>query len=146
VYPEPRVAAFIDSNFIPVRLHVKTHPEAMGRFNAQWTPTVIILDSNGVERHRVEGFLEADDFLAQLELGSAKVAFANNDFTASEQRFRGVVDKLPQTDAAAEALYWAGVSKYKGSGDAGALGATAKAFTERYTDSSWAKKSKIWAG
>jgi TolA-binding protein len=146
VYPEPRVAAFIDSNFIPVRLHVKTHPEAMARFNAQWTPTVIVLDSNGVERHRVEGFLEADDFLAQLELGAAKVAFANNDFAASEQRFRELVDQLPKTDAAAEALYWAGVSKYKGSGDAGALGATAKAFTERYTDSSWAKKSKIWAG
>jgi TolA-binding protein len=146
VYPEPRVAAFIDSNFIPVRLHVKTHPEAMARFNAQWTPTVIVLDRNGVERHRVEGFLEADDFLAQLELGAAKVAFANNDFTASEQRFRKLVDQLPKTDAAAEALYWAGVSKYKGSGDAGALGATAKAFTERYTDSSWAKKSKIWAG
>jgi TolA-binding protein len=144
VYPEPRVAAFIDRNFIPVRLHV-THPEAMARFNVQWTPTVIIMDSNGVERQRVEGFLEADDFLAQLQLGAAKVSFANNDFTISEQRFRELVDSLPTTDAAPEALYWAGVSKYKGSGDAGALGATAKAFAERYTDSSWARKSKIWA-
>ncbi|HWS71833.1 MAG TPA: thioredoxin family protein [Thermoanaerobaculia bacterium] len=145
VYPNPTVAEFIDQNFIPVRLHVKTHPEAMARFNVQWTPTVLILDFNGVERHRIEGFLETEDFLAQLELGAAKVAFANSDFANAEQRFRAIVEKLPKTDAAAEALYWAGVSKYKGSGDAAALGATAKAFTERYSDSSWAKKSKIWA-
>ena len=44
MYPEPRVTQFILDNFTPVRLHVKTHPEAMERFNAQWTPTVLLLD------------------------------------------------------------------------------------------------------
>jgi len=39
----------------------------------------------------------------------------------------------------------AGVSKYKESGDAAALGETAKAFQSRYKDSPWAKKSSIWA-
>ena len=60
MYPEPRVTDFVSKNFIPVRLHVKTHPEAMGRFGADWTPTVMLLDSNGQERHRIEGFLPAD--------------------------------------------------------------------------------------
>ena len=51
MYPEPRVTDFVSKNFIPVRLHVKTHPEAMGRFGADWTPTVMLLDSNGQARY-----------------------------------------------------------------------------------------------
>jgi len=145
VYPEPRVDQLVGENFIPVRLHVKTHPEAMERFGANWTPTVILLDSNGVERHRIEGFLPADEFLAQLHLGLGHIAFANKRFDESERHFRTIVDKLPNTDAAPEAQYWMGVSRYKGNGDASALKATADAFQSRYSDSSWAKKASIWA-
>ena len=38
----------------------------------------------------------------------------------------------------------AGVSKYKGSGDASALNATGAAFRERYQDTAWAKKASVW--
>jgi tetratricopeptide (TPR) repeat protein len=144
VYPETRVSQFISENFIPVRLHVKSHPEAMARFKAEWTPTVLILNANGEERHRVEGFLPADDFLGQLELGAAQVAFGNQQFDEAARNFRKVVDDVPKTDAAAEALYWAGVSEYKASGNPEPLQKTAKAFKERYTDSQWAKKASVW--
>jgi outer membrane protein assembly factor BamD (BamD/ComL family) len=127
-----------------VRLHVKKHPEAMERFDVMWTPTVLILDSGGNERYRIEGFLPTNDFLAQLHLGLAHTAFKTGRFDEAEKRFRTIVDQFPDNDAAAEAQYWAGVSKYKGSGDAAALGATAKAFHERYSDSPWAKKASIW--
>ena len=46
---------------------------------------------------------------------------------------------------AAEALYWAGVAKYKATGDAAALGETAEAFSTRFRDSPWAKKASVWA-
>ena len=52
---------------------------------------------------------------------------------------------VAKSDAAPEALYWAGVSKYKASHDPVALKETAKAFSTRYKDSSWAKKASIWA-
>jgi TolA-binding protein len=145
VYPEARVSEFVSSNFDAVRLHVKSNAAAMERFGVNWTPTVLILDSNGTERHRIEGFLEADDFLAQLKLGAAQVAFAEKRFDDAERQFRELVEQHPNGEAAPEALYWAGVSKYKGTGDAAALGATAQAFKDRYSDSSWAKKSSIWA-
>jgi TolA-binding protein len=144
VYPEPRVTKFVAENFTPVRLHVKEHPEAMERFNVQWTPTVVILDANGVERHRIEGFLPTDEFLAQLMLGAAHVAFAEKRFDEAERRYREIVEKFPDTDAAPAAQYWAGVAHYKGTGDASALGATAKAFQSKYADSTWAKKASIW--
>ena len=66
-----RGSELITLNMIPVRLHVQKHPEAMSRFNVQWTPTVLILDSDGNERHRIEGYLPADEFLVQLNIGMA---------------------------------------------------------------------------
>ena len=145
MYPDERVSSFINSNFIPVKIHVKENPDGFKRFGAQWTPTVIVADSGGTERYRFEGFLPVDDFLAQLELGLAKSDFANGKFAEAEKRFRGIAERFSNSEVAPEALYWAGVSKYKGSNDAGALKDTATAFKSRYKDSAWAKKASVWA-
>lgn len=145
MYPDPKVTKFIVENLIPVRLHVKTHGADMERFAVQWTPTVLLVDSTGHERHRVEGFLPVDDFLTQLHIGLAHAAFRANRFDEAERRYRAIVDQFPKSDAAAEAQYWAGVSKYKGSNDAGALNETAQAFKNKYSDSPWAKKASVWA-
>jgi TolA-binding protein len=142
------VARFIAEQLEPVRVHVreqKNEYKRLGeRYDAQWTPTILILDSEGQERHRIEGFLPVDDFQSQVALGLAKSAFQRKDYTEAERRYREIVDHFPSTDAAAEALYWAGVSKYKGSGDASALKATGAAFHERYQDTAWAKKASVW--
>ena len=49
MYPDERVARLITENFIPARLHVKDQAADFQRFgeryNAQWTPTVLFLDS-----------------------------------------------------------------------------------------------------
>ena len=116
------------------------------RYGAQWTPTILELDPDGTEQHRVEGFLETSDFLAQLKLGLGKSAFKAKRWQDAERHFREIVDRYGQTDAAAEALYWAGVSRYKASGDATALKDTAAAFAKQYRDSPWAKKASIWKG
>jgi TolA-binding protein len=148
VYPDPRVVQLVDPNFVPVRVHVKDQADDFKRlgakFSAHWTPTILVLDSSGEERHRIEGFLPADDFMAQLLLGLAKSAFARGDFADAERRFREIVEKYPSTEAAPEALYWAGVSRYKATNDAAALAETAKAFMQRYQDTSWAKKASVW--
>ena len=145
MYPDPRVERFINDNFIPARFHVKTHPEAMGRFHVDWTPTILILDSEGNERHSIEGFLPNDDFLAQLHLGLAHSAFTAGKFEQAAERFDRVVRELPGTDAAPEAQYWAGVSRYKATGNCEALKATAEAFKQRYGDTTWGKKASIWS-
>jgi Tetratricopeptide repeat len=149
VYPQERVARFIQDNFIPARLHVRDQAEDFKRlgqrYNAQWTPTVLVIDPGGVERHRIEGFLPEEDFLAQLTLGLGHSAFARQQWDEAERRFREVVDRFPKSDAAPEALYWAGVSRYKGKGDAAALADTGREFTRRYQESSWAKKASVWS-
>jgi len=114
------------------------------RFTAQWTPTTLLVDESGQERHRIEGFLPTDDFLSQLALGLAKAAFARKDYASAERLYRDVLDRFPNTDAAPEAQYWTGVSKYRATNDAAALKATGEAFQQRYQDSTWAKKASVW--
>ena len=78
-------------------------------------------------------------------MGLAKMAFHRQDWKEAERGFREVVDRYPESEAAPEALYWAGVARYKNSGDGGALTETARAFSEMYEDTSWAKKASVWA-
>ena len=148
MWPDERVARFVAENFAPARVHVKDDAAAFKtygeKYAAQWTPTILELDSEGVERHRIEGFLPADDFLAQLMLGLARIHFQEQKWEDAQKMFRKVYEELPETDAAPEALYWVGVARYKESGDPTALKETARAFSTRYTDSSWAKKASVW--
>ena len=114
------------------------------RFKAQWTPTLLVLDPTGAECYRFEGYLPAEDFLAQLHLGLAHAAFAGQHWADAEQHYRRVVEQFPKTDAAPEALYWAAVAKYKASGDPAALAEAARQFKVKYPDSIWAKKASVW--
>ena len=75
------------------------------RYGAQWTPTILELDPDGAEQHRVEGFLDAPDLLAQLKLGLGKSLFKAKKWQEAERNFREVVEQYGQSDAAAEALY-----------------------------------------
>ncbi|HEY8130856.1 MAG TPA: tetratricopeptide repeat protein, partial [Thermoanaerobaculia bacterium] len=80
----------------------------------------------------------------QLQLGYGHAQFKRGHYQDAERQLRDVVEKFSRTDAAAEAMYWAGVSRYKASNDANELKATAQAFKDRYKDSIWAKKASIW--
>jgi hypothetical protein len=148
VYPDPRVVRVIDEHFIPVRVHVKNSAEEYKklseRYGVEWTPTVLTIDRTGQERHRIEGFLPTEDFLAQLTLGAAHAAFAVGDYKNAVRLFDEISSTSAGTDAGPEAQYWAGVARYKDTGDAAALKETARKFTERFQESSWAKKSSVW--
>jgi hypothetical protein len=149
VDPDERVTRFNTEHFLPARVHVREQAADFKRFgerySAPWTPTLLVLDPDGVERHRIEGFLPADDLIAQLTLGLGHSAFARRDWAEAERRFREVVDRFSGTDAAPEALYWAGVTRYKATNDSAALRETARAFGSQYRDSTWAKKASVWA-
>ena len=150
MWPDQRVVSFVIDNFLPARVHVREDSALFRKYGeqygAQWTPTVLMLDPEGVERHRIEGFLPNDDFLAQLMLGRAQIDFAAERWQDAERGFRQIVEQLPDTDAAPEALYWAGVAPYKATHDSRSLRKTGEEFKHRYQDSAWAKKASVWTG
>ena len=103
-----------------------------------------ILDPNGKERARIEGYLPKEEFRAQLELGLARVAFMSKDFAGAEKKYAAVLDRYPNTQAAPEALYWKGVSRYKATNDHTVLGKLPEQFRQQYPNSSWALKTAAW--
>ena len=139
------MTALVTERFVPTRIHVKEQPPVFERFHATWTPTVLVVDPQDVERHRIEGFLPVADFLAQLRLGLAHSARGRGEWAAAERAYRALADDPAAGDLAAEATYWAGVARYKASGKAEALAQTASAVRERFPDSPWTKKASVWS-
>ncbi len=135
---------FVSEHFVPVKIHVKERPQDFGRFKAEWTPTVIVAEADGTERHRYVGYLPAEDFLAQLELGLAKAAFSRGQFDAAQRAFRDLVTRYPKTEAAPEAVYWSAVSAYKASGKPESLKQGGAELQQKYPQSDWAKKGSVW--
>jgi len=135
----------ITDAFVPAQFHVKKHSAEFKRWNAQWTPTQLVIDpADSREVHRVEGFSPVEDFLAQLQMGRAKWDFAHERFAEAERRFREVCESFPRSGAAPEACYWAGVAAYKHGKSPEPLRETARVLDERYHDSEWARKASVW--
>ena len=105
---------------------------------------MIILDPNGKERYRIDGYLPVEEFRAQLEMGLARVAFMGKDWADAERRYAEVLDRYPNSKAAPEALYWKGVSRYKQTNDHTVLGELPAQFRQKYPDSLWALKTAAW--
>lgn len=144
MYPNPRVADFIENNFIPVRFHIKQHPTMWHRFGIRWTPTILVLSPDGKEQFRIEGFLPADEFLGQLHLALGFWDVSRKDWQAAEEQFETAANDFPHTDAAPEGLYWAGIARYSASHNGEELKKLGQMFKTRYPESSWAKRASIW--
>jgi hypothetical protein len=138
------VSEFINEHFVPAQVHIRDQKAVFTRFGASWTPTQILLDPQGEEQHRIEGFLPAEDFLAQLELGLGKIEFHDQHFPEAKRKFRAVCEGYPKSGGAAEACYWAGVAAYKETDDPQHLGAAGELLKRRYPESEWARKASVW--
>jgi hypothetical protein len=130
---------------VPLEAHIKEHPAYFHRFGAVWTPTILILDSEGTERLRVEGYLPRDEFRAHLEMALARVAFMHKKWDEAERRYAQVVERYPDSKVAPEAVYWRGVSRYKQTNDHTVLGEVPGQLNEKYPDSVWALKASVWS-
>jgi thioredoxin-related protein len=144
-YADVEVSTFINENFLSVEAHIKEHPVYFHRFDAVWTPTVLIMDSSGEERWRIEGYLPKNEFRSQLEIGLARISFMDKQWADAEQRYTQVMERYPETAAAPEAVYWRGVSRYKRTNDHTVLGGVAEELEEKYPQSVWAKKASVWS-
>ena len=138
------MAAFIHANFLPVEAHIKEHPAWFHRFDASWTPTILVLDSKGVERYRIEGYLPKEEFEAHLKMGLGRLAFKAKKWPDAERLYSEVVDGYPQTSSAPEARYWRAVSHYKGTNDHAVLNQVAQELRQFAPDSVWTMKASPW--
>jgi len=139
------LAKYIEEHFVPTTFNIKQTAAPFHRFEVLWTPTVLILDENGKERFRIEGYLPKDEFAAHLIMGEARVAFMNKKWADAEQLYNQVVEKFPNTGIAPAAVYWRGVSRYKKTNDHHELGKVVAELKQKYPNSPWNQRAIPWA-
>ena len=103
------------------------------------------MDSEGVERYRIEGYLPPEWFRARLEMGLARVAFMHKKFADAQKIYAEVAERFSNLALAAEATYWDVVCKYKATNDHTVLGEAAKELAEKSPNDEWRLKSVPWA-
>ena len=96
-----------------MKAHIKEHPAWFHRFDAVWTPTVLILDSEGKEHVRLEGYLPNDDFFAALMSSLGRIAFVQKKYSDAERWYGDVVARFANSHFAPEAMYWRAVATIK---------------------------------
>ena len=143
-YGNAGLASFIHENFVPLGVHIKENPRNFKRFGAVWTPTVIVMDPEGNERWRLEGYLPKDDFQAFLKMGLARVAFAKKDWAEAVKWFADVLENHANSFYAPQAIYYRGVSLYSTSHDHLELEKTAATLIEQFPTTEWQLRSIPW--
>ena len=135
----------MENNFIPIQIDFNKNKALVKRYAVKWTPTIIILDSDGDEHHRFVGYLPPEDFIAQIVLGKGKVEFDLDRFEQAMQCFQEILVRYPKTDAAPEAQYYLGVAKYKASHDPKELKLGLEVLQRDYPNSEWTKKAQVYS-
>ena len=125
-------------------MHIKEHPAWFRRFDAVWTPTVLLLDAAGKERVRLEGYLPNNDFMAALKNGLGRIAFVRKKYADAERWYGDVLSRFGNTHFAAEAMYWRAISQYSVSHDHTVLARVAEELRSSYPSSVWASKAIPW--
>jgi hypothetical protein len=129
---------------VPVEAHIKEHPAWFHRFEAVWTPTVLLFDSHGKERVRLEGYLTNIDFMAALTSGLGRIAFVQKKYADAQRWYDDVVTRFGQSHSAPGAMYWRAVARYSATHDHTVLSKVAEELTTTYPSSVWASKAIPW--
>jgi TolA-binding protein len=142
-YPEYQVQQFLRDHFTPVRLDVNLAVDVVRRYNQNWTPTLLVLNEDGVEEHRGIGYLPPDEFRAELYLGLAKAHLDRGALENAIVHFRETVSHFPEMWTAPEAQYWLGVTRYRAEGKPDGLKAEWNVLMERWPESRWARSASF---
>lgn len=143
-YPNPEVERFIEEHFVPVQFNVVDQPDVMKRFNTPWTPTILVLDADGKEHRRSQGYLDPKRFLAEMSLALLQAAIDRQEFQQAVQ-LSAETKRLTAGDPVREpeALYWSSVAAYKASNDANQLVQGWNHLLDEFPKSEWARKAEF---
>ena len=103
------------------------------------------MDSEGVERYRIEGYLPKDWFRARLEMALARVVFMHKKFADAQKIYADIANRFGTLALSAEAIYWRDVCRYKATNDHTVLSEAANELAEKFPNDEWRLKSLPWA-
>jgi hypothetical protein len=139
-YPDPSVIEFVTGNLVPLRIPAD-HPDLGRQFKVKWTPTLLILETDGTEQYRTLGFYPPKDLIPSLLIGMGKAFFNRPDRPKAREYFQRIIDEFPDSSLAPEAIYLNGVSKYIESHDVSNLIGIYDRLTSDYPGSPWVTRA-----
>ena len=139
-YPDERVARFIDLNFIPVQIQT-SNAEMVSRYTVSWTPTLLVLDADGKEHYRTVGFFTPEDLIATFMTGKGRWYMDTEQYPEAQGMFEEVQAAYPGSEAAAEAIFFHGVTRYKMTHNAKSLREAYDTLAAKFPNSMWTKQA-----
>lgn len=138
-YPDLKVVEFVNETLIPIQLQADS---ALAEdFTVRWTPTLIILDTNGKEHSRTVGYIAPEEFDSTMLLGMAKMHFDLRQFDPAVQCLEKIINAYPWSFAAPEAVYYHGVCGYKTTHKAEPLKKAYEHIAKKHPHNEWVKRA-----
>ncbi len=139
-YPNVKVREFLQDRIIPLQLMHNAQPYATERC-VKWTPSLLVIDAEGKEHHRVTGFLPPVELIPSLLLGIGKGHFNRDQLKEALENFEQVISEYPYSGSAPEAVFFRGVASYKSTHQPGHLKDAYNLLQVRYHYSEWARRA-----
>jgi TolA-binding protein len=114
-YPQTAVSDAINAHCVPLQID-NTQPTAeplLQKYRHIWTPDLRILEADGTELYRWNGYLPPFEFAPQLLVAVAHAHLRLKQFDPAIEIYEDVVKRFPTSLFAPEALYFLGTSKYR---------------------------------
>jgi hypothetical protein len=144
-YPQNFVQDIVSEHCVPVQIDnsLDASKPLLTRFHHVWTPDLRILDQDGAELYRWNGFLPPAEFAGRLLAGLAHARLRLRQFDRAETLYADVLRRFPTAFAAPEAQYFAGVNAYRKTGEAKGLLQGWHELEKRYPGSEWTEKQNF---
>jgi hypothetical protein len=141
-YPEELVQSAISGWFVPCAVNVKDEAmrDVVERFHHAWTPDFRVVDGEGNDLYRWNGFLPPAEFVPQLLMAGGYARLALWEPDRAVEMLQAVLRRFPTSGVAPEANYYLGIARFKASRDREDLHATWRSLQHRYPDTVWREK------
>lgn len=144
-YPEPAVAGTMNNSYIPLQINTNeaSAKPIVERYRQVWTPDLRMLDADGFEYYRWNGYLPPFEFLPQMFVAEAHARLRQKNVKAAAEVYNKVVERFPTSLVAPEAAYYAAVANYRASENPEELENGWKKLRSLYPQSDWRLKQTM---
>jgi tetratricopeptide (TPR) repeat protein len=144
-YPNNSVRDLLLEYAIPVQINNTdaANNKLLHQIHHIWTPDIRILDYNGDELYRFDGFLPPPEFSARLLCGIAMAYLRSKRFDQAEAVYERVLREYSTSYAAPEAQYYLGVTRYRRDPDSDELLTQWVELRSRYPNSEYRVKQSF---
>ncbi len=144
-YPQTTVSEAVEKYCVPLQIdNTEASAEPLtDKYRHTWTPDLRVLESDGNELYRWNGYLPPFEFAPQFLSAVAHANFRLKRFDEATALYEDVMARFPTSLAAPEAQYYLACSRYRRSHESGDLLKGWHELEKTYPSSEWTVKQNF---